>query len=457
VLQVLLATPCPEICDPVNNDSSFKKPWFATLCILAMQFITNGAALLIIHILRAYATSRASVSPGPGTPVCEEADKAVQADGNNVKTDTTTPLPDDTSTPVGLSPVNPLVGDDPNPPASDTSDSASGLPSPDTPAQALISTPPPPQPPVRRRRTCAEWVGLDIGMEWPMFVITVLDLITVFLQSLASLYIPASINSAMRGTLLLITGGLSRVLRVADAQAGRLEWLGIWISTACALGIGATHIGAAIAPEAAGTSSSSSSSGAVFDDDPARAGWGLFFSLLSNFTLALGIVYETKVFEKRKPSPLLINCIRTGAGAVILLIVLTIGSFVSSSQDHGRFENGSHTMCCLTESPKIDGLSVTLGLSSSISGISALYLSVLAGSNFRALVYVGRALFVWFLQLVVYYLGEALADPFAPVYGRPWTLFSYPQAVGFVGVLIGGAVTWRGKSKRMKVPALPAA
>ena len=94
-----------------------------------------------------------------------------------------------------------------------------------------------------------------------------------------------------------------------------------------------------------------------------------------------------------------VNIARCSMGALVLFGALIGASLVSSDRDHGAFENGSHTACCLVHSPTLVGLSVALGVSSSLSGVAGMYLSLLAGSNFRALTYVGRAVIVLFLQV----------------------------------------------------------
>lgn len=141
----------------------------------------------------------------------------------------------------------------------------------------------------------------------------------------------------------------------------------------------------------------------------------------SNLSLALGIVYETKVFEAQRPSPLSVrkaedcegttvsqtrrpwslqvNIVRCSIGAVVLGGALVFATFVSNIRDHGSFENGAHTACCVYHTPSIAGLSAALGISSSLSGVAGMYLSLLAGSNFRALTYVGRAVVVLALQV----------------------------------------------------------
>lgn len=286
------------------------------------------------------------------------------------------------------------------------------------------------------------------SMRVPMTVISVLDASTVFLQSLASLYIPAAVNGAMRGTLLLLTALMSRALRIFDGQAGRLEWAGIAVSTLGSIGVGAVHIAAVAFPAVASGGGKALPTG-LAETSAADAATGVVLSLLSNVSLALGIAWETKVFEKRKPSMLALNATRTMAGSAIVLIAMAAASVSPPAHDHGVLENGLHTACCVASTPAIAGFGFTIGAGATISGISALYLSALAGSNFRALVYVGRALWVWVLELVTWYGGGALTDPYATVYGQPWNLFSYPMALGFGLVLAGGAMTWRGRGRRV--------
>ena len=364
---VLLATSCASEC---SADTKFKKPWFASFCVLFVQCIANGAMIVLIK------------SVGQALLPGKKSVDVVQVE-------------DETA-------VATTKAEDPQKEAS----------------------------------------VFERSMMVPVAIISVLDAITVTIQAVASLYIPAAINGAMRGTLLLLTALLSRVLRVYDGGAGRDEWIGICVSTLGALGVGGSHIAAAAFPDLAGRSGPS-----AFSDTSADAAIGVVFSLLSNVTLALSIVYETKVFEKRRPGVLSLNTTRTAYGSILMIAALAIATAAPGS-DHGSYENGYHTACCVGSTPPIAGYAVTVGLGASISGSAALLLSKLAGSNFRALIYVGRALWVWFLELTVYYAGLHMADPMAPLYGRPWNLFSYPQAAGFGLIVLGGVITWRGRSRR---------
>ena len=158
----------------------------------------------------------------------------------------------------------------------------------------------------------------------------------------------------------------------------------------------------------------------------------------------------------------------------MLFAALIVATIFPSDRDHGSFENGVHTACCLAQTPVIRGLAVALGISASLSGVSGMYLSLLAGSNFRALTYIGRAVVVLALQvrssgnlgaralplklaslqtpcmqLVVLYAGLALHDTMASgTYGSPWTWTSTVQAVCFAVIIGGGAVTWKGRRQR---------
>lgn len=288
-------------------------------------------------------------------------------------------------------------------------------------------------------------------MRLSLVTISLLDASTVFLQSVASLFIPAAVNGAMRGALLLITAWMSRVLRVSDGQAGKAEWVGIMVSTFGALAVGAVHVaGAAFPAVAAGDHGSKPTANAALQlATAADAVIGIFLSLLSNVTLALGIAWETKVFEKRKPNAISFNIFRTTIGAVVMVVAMAIASYSPPPRDHGYMENGAHTACCISNTPALAGFAMVVGICASISGISGLYLSILAGSNFRAIIYVARALWMWVLELVTYYGGDGLGDSLATVYGRPWNVFSYPMAFGFALVLLGGGMTWKGRLTRM--------
>jgi hypothetical protein len=94
-----------------------------------------------------------------------------------------------------------------------------------------------------------------------------------------------------------------------------------------------------------------------------------------------------------------VNIARCTIGGIALLLAIIGATLVPSERDHGSFENGSHTACCIARTPALAGLSAALGVSASISGVAGMYLSLLAGSNFRALTYIGRAVVVLALQV----------------------------------------------------------
>lgn len=94
-----------------------------------------------------------------------------------------------------------------------------------------------------------------------------------------------------------------------------------------------------------------------------------------------------------------VNIARCTIGALVLLVALVVASWVPNDIDHGAIENGGHTACCLAHTPQLVGLASALGISASLSGIAGMYLSLIAGSNFRALTYLGRAVVVLTLQV----------------------------------------------------------
>jgi len=150
----LVSTPCDASCD--SDDTTFKKPWFAALCIQVFQAVGN---LSFLGLIKCWHSIRA-----PPQPVAQQN------------------LP--------LQSMSELRVDD----------------------RKVISV-------------------LHADMRTPVLYCALLDVSVCFTQSLAALYIPASIYGAMRGSLLLATALLSRALGVFDGKAGKDEWRGLIIST----------------------------------------------------------------------------------------------------------------------------------------------------------------------------------------------------------------------------------
>jgi len=94
-----------------------------------------------------------------------------------------------------------------------------------------------------------------------------------------------------------------------------------------------------------------------------------------------------------------VNFVRSLIGTIVLFGVVIGASWVPRDQDHHALENGGHTGCCLAHTPPLAAITFALGMSTSLSSIAGMYLSLLVGSNFRALTYVGRAIVVLFLQV----------------------------------------------------------
>jgi hypothetical protein len=434
---VLFATPCDAGCDGggPDADTTFRKPWLATTAVVGVQAVVSLAVAGLLEVWERCGPRRGSAA---GSDHHLDGDGAGSVGSANKETITLTGDADSEPTANESSPQP--AASFPPPPT---------LPSPS--ARRLL-------PPARAYETSV----FERSMRVPILIVSALDVATVGLQAVASLFLPAAINSAMRGTLLLVTAALGRLLHVFDGGAGRVEWAGICVSTLGALGVGAVHVAAAAFPTlaapiggpSAGTARPSTSGVSV--TSPANAALGLLLSLASNVTLGLSITYESRVFEKRRPGVLPMNAARTAIGTLVMLAVLALADAVPG-RDHGAGENGAHTLCCLRASPPLAGFAAGIGVCATISGNAALFLSKLAGSNFRALIYVGRAIMVWALELATYYAGGAAGDPAAHDYGSGWSVFSYPQAAGFALVAAGGALTWRGRSARQAAAVAAAA
>lgn len=391
---VLFDTQCPDSCSP---DTSFKKPWLVTCSILMVQGV---GSLIVAGLTECYERAGSKSS------------------------------------------------------TSSRSQDAKGLQDQEAAVQSV------PRP--TRVQRAYEVSVFDPRVRVPILIISVLDVATVGLQAVASLFLPAAINSAMRGTLLLVTAVMGRLLGVFDGGAGRVEWSGIGVSTLGSLGVGAVHVASAFFPTlaapisgpGAGTAKNASGGG-LSSRTPADAAAGLLLSLASNFTLGLSITYESRLAEKLRPRVVPLNATRCLVGSLIVLCVLFIAD-ANPGREHGAGENGSHTLCCLSASPTLLAYTIGVGAFAFVSGTAALTLSKVAGSNFRALIYVGRAIIVWLLELAVFYGGSAAGNPSAPLYGRGWSLFSYPQAAAFMLVVAGGALTWRGRNIRAAAAAAAA-
>jgi hypothetical protein len=267
----------------------------------------------------------------------------------------------------------------------------------------------------------------------PLIVPTIFDVLATALQSSAVLFISAGINASLRGTLLFFTAFFAILLKSKEQTINRIEKFGIFLST-----LGASLVGVSAILD-------SGSDGGSMDN----VILGCSLSLLSNIVQGLQVAVETKFIETGKYTALEVNGAEGIIGSIILVFCLLIFEYTSAPSitgipfDNGHIEDSINTICCLSKSNEIMTTSIILLILFAFSTGFYILLSKISG-NLRSFCMVARALVVWSIELALSAIvptGSTLSR-----FGAPWLEHSYIAAIGGAVLLIGGLVTWRGKS-----------
>lgn len=295
----------------------------------------------------------------------------------------------------------------------------------------------------------------------PLVAPALLDLMATVLQIAAVLFISAAVNATMRGTLLLLTAASSRMLGIRDGAASGREWLGMTISTVGVAMVGAAAIlntDAATAGGGGGDGSSigASSAGGSGLTGAASAAVGIALSLSSNVVQAVQVVYETKYLESRRYVPNEVNGVEGTIGVVVGVAALVLFQWSGiPGNDGGKVEDTAQTFCCLRTTPALSWLTAALWFAFFVSTQAHMVLSLTRGSNFRGFILVARAVFIWAIELGVFYGTGGAGSDGAP-YGDAWMRFSPLQLAGFVVLAAGGTVHWFAQSRRLATAAAAA-
>lgn len=268
----------------------------------------------------------------------------------------------------------------------------------------------------------------------PLALPAMLDVMATILQAAASLFIPAAVNAAVRGSILLFTALANRMLGVRDASAGSSEWRALGVSV---LGVGLVGLASILNSGQGGASTSTSSLPPI-----AAAVLGVSLALASNVVQAVQVAYETLYLEGAIYEPVEANAAEGALGVVVCAVLLAAFQLVPAGSDgSGHVEDTAQTLCCLSATPPIAGVSALLWALFAGSTVAHMALSSMRGSLYRSFILCSRAVLVWGMEACAHVASGG-------TYGSGWQAWSWLEAVGFALLLVGGVAQFRAQSRR---------
>eukprot|EP00887_Chlorella_sp_A99_P006374 scaffold3.g6374.t1 len=260
------------------------------------------------------------------------------------------------------------------------------------------------------------------------------DLVATILQSVGLLSVTASVYQMMRGSEVLFAAALSmlflhRRLNLWHASGIALCVLGIFL-----VGLASVWSG---------------SSGAALDVPAARMVLGMVLIVASEAIQAGQVVTEDYFMSSSlQMEPLMVVGVEGLLGCgLMLLVVLPLVQALPGAEGEGVHEDSRETLFMLAHSRQLRlvtlvfvvGLAVYNLAGAPLRCNSRMLVTDSLGAVTRTVLETMRTLFVWLLDLLLYYVQPSAKG--AAAWGEPWTRWSWLEAAGFA-VLVAGTLVY---------------
>uniref|UniRef100_A0A061RPA1 Integral membrane protein n=1 Tax=Tetraselmis sp. GSL018 TaxID=582737 RepID=A0A061RPA1_9CHLO len=259
---------------------------------------------------------------------------------------------------------------------------------------------------------------------------TVFDLIATVLMNVGLLWVTASVYQMMRGAEMIFAAILG--ITFLRRRLNKFHYLGI---LCCVAGISMV-----------GSSSLLSGEGSVSTDvDPLDILLGMVLIILSQCVQAGQLTFEDYFLSELNMMPLKIVGYEGLIGFILMVGVLLPAAYFLPGQDgHGLHENTLDTLHMIANTPAIATVLVIDCLALLSYNFAGMSVTDNLGAIFRTVLETMRTLFVWIVDLILFYVFPMLR------LGESWSSWSYLQAAGFCILVTGTIVYGRGNEEEAK-------
>jgi drug/metabolite transporter (DMT)-like permease len=255
---------------------------------------------------------------------------------------------------------------------------------------------------------------------------TICDLAGTTLAGIGLLYTNASVWQMLRGSIIIFSGILSVIFLKRKMYFH--NWLGMGIVTAGLAVVGTSSI----------LQNQASS-------DP-KIGFGILLILAGQLANAIQMVVEETFLKKSGYAPLNVVGMEGLWGVIIMSIIIMPILYFIPGADNGSYENALDAFVQIGNSSSLLIFNIGYLLSIAFYNFFGLSVAKKLTSVHRTLIDACRTIFVWGLNISVYYLIWHFFPHDLPRYGEPWTDYSYVQLGGFV-LLVFGTLIYNGVIK----------
>ncbi|KAI7844374.1 hypothetical protein COHA_002172 [Chlorella ohadii] len=268
----------------------------------------------------------------------------------------------------------------------------------------------------------------ELAQALMLFIPTAFDLIATVLMNVGLLSVTASVYQMMRGAEMLFAALFAVIF--LRRSLNRWHYGGI---ACCVLGI-----------TLVGVSSMLSGEGSASHEVSPRAmliGMGLIIA--SQCVQAAQITFEDFFMADLAIPPLKIVGYEGVLGAAtMLLLVLPVVQRLPGADGQGLHEDSVDTWHMITHSRVIAGVLVVDATALLMYNVSGMCVTGHLGAVFRTVLETMRTLFVWLVDLVLFYTPLGLGK-----LGESWSVYSWIQAAGFVVLVTGTVVYGKGDER----------
>ncbi|PSC76686.1 Solute carrier family 35 member F6 [Micractinium conductrix] len=270
----------------------------------------------------------------------------------------------------------------------------------------------------------------ELAQALMLFIPTAFDLVATVLMNVGLLSVTASVYQMMRGAEMLFAA-LFAVLFLRRTL-NRYHYGGIGC---CVVGIALVGVSSMLSGEGSASHPVSQRSMLI--------GMGLI--ILSQCVQAAQITFEDFFMADLAIPPLKIVGYEGVLGAAtMLLLVLPVVQRLPGVDGKGLHEDSVDTWHMITHSSVIAGVLAVQMSALLLYNVAGMCVTGHLGAVFRTVLETTRTLFVWLVDLVLFYTPLGMGK-----LGESWSVYSWIQAAGFV-VLVAGTVIY-GKGDEAEV------
>ncbi|KAK9812950.1 hypothetical protein WJX72_006245 [[Myrmecia] bisecta] len=257
---------------------------------------------------------------------------------------------------------------------------------------------------------------------------TVFDLIATVLMNIGLLSVTASVYQMMRGAEMLFAALFS--VTFLHRHLNKNHFMGIGC---CVMGICLVGMSSMLAGEGSST----------HDVPPTAILMGMLLIIASQCVQAAQITFEEFFLTDMDIAPLKIVGYEGLFGSIAMIcVMLPLVHFLPGEDGEGIHEDSLDTLHMIGHSRSIQIVLAVDMLALLSYNFAGMCVTGQLGAVFRTVLETMRTLFVWLVDLLLFYTIHKL--------GESWTEYSWIQAAGFVVLVCGTLIYGRGDEKAIE-------